>query len=101
MPERKVEAASAAELAVESTVEDGASETAKGGMNLKGGAATEPEEFAGINGVSAREREVESTRPHGAEERRTEAEESAPERTPEEGVDEELIIETIKRGCAD
>ena len=72
MPERKEEAASAAELAVEPAGKAGIAEAAERGAD---GATTEPEEFTGINGVSAREREVESTRPHGAEEGRTEAEE--------------------------
>ena len=74
MPERKEEAASAAELAVEPAGNAGIAEAAERGAD---GATTEPEEFTGISGVSAREREVESTRPHGAEEGRTEAEEAA------------------------
>ena len=108
-PERKAEAASAADATGAANegnrvgaVTPGAKGCFEGNVPITGPEdAEDAEEFAGICGVSAREREVESTRPHGAEEGRTEAEEVAPERMPEEGKDEELIIETIKRGCAD
>jgi hypothetical protein len=79
--------------AIAACAEDCATEGVKTGR--EGGSAG-PDEAAGIPGVTAREREVASRGPHGAEDSKEEVE--APERAPRAKDEEEFeLIETITR----
>ncbi len=69
---------------------------AEGLTKSEEGGSAGPDEAAGIPGVTAREREVASRAPHGAEDPKEEVE--APERAPKAKDEEEFeLIETITR----